>query len=217
MHGAMVTLEIVPSACFENGTKQVRTYHRFKITLFSKIHQMLSPEDEYLSVDEASQKLLERITEYYTLQIDSIGPEEYAFIQKTIKYPESYEEHIDNLKNALRPPEETLSHIQNFLTMYSEFTHPQYCEILDYVIKILLTNPAKARESGINALMSLQKTMEEDNEGKEIPEQSLSNIPDEIPFQIGRETLVLPTHQDPLMVSLYSVCVLAFSMRFQHQ
>lgn len=176
---------------------------------------MLSPDDEYLTVDEASQKLFERITEYYDLQIQSIGPDEYAFIQKTIKYPESYSEHIENLRSAIRPSDETLSHIQDFLTKYPEFTHPQYCAILDYVIKVLITNPAKARESGINALMSLQKSLEEDNEGKEIPDQSLSNIPDELPFQIGHETLVLPTYQDPLMVSLYSVCVLAFSMRLQ--
>lgn len=178
---------------------------------------MLSPDEEYLTIEDASNQLYDRISEYYTLQIQAIGPEEYAFIQKTIKYPESYEEHIANLKSGIRPENETRDHITEFITKYKEFTHPQYVAILDYVIKVLITNPEKARQAGVNALLSLQQKLEAEGntECENVPEQSTSNIPEFIPFQIEHETIELPSYQDPLMVSLYSVCMMSFSMRMQ--
>ena len=174
---------------------------------------MLSPDSEYLTNDQAVEQLYDRVTTYYDLQIQAIGPEEYKIIQKACNYPENYKEHIQNLIDTMKPSSETKEHIKEFLTVYPEFCHPQYISVLDYVINVIETQPEKAKQAGMQALMNVQRGLEEANEGKEIPKQSVGNIPEFIPFQIGTQAINVPSYQDPLMVSLYSVCFMTFAER----
>ena len=174
---------------------------------------MLSPESDYHSIEDATKLLYERVSYYYELQMHAIGPDEYAVIKQACNYPEDYEEHMQNLKDTMRPEEETRQHIKEFLETYPEFCHPQYAEVLDYAIKVIETQPDKARAAGMQALMNVQKDLEKEHNYGEVPEQSVSNIPEMIPFQVGPQTIEVPSHQDPLLVSLYSVCFMAFASR----
>lgn len=169
-------------------------------------------DDDFLPVEEAATNLYDRVHRYYTLQIDAIGPDEYTVIQELCHYPEDYETHIQLLRDTLKTKEETLKHIEDFLHMYSEFRHPQYCEIFDYAINIIESQPEKAKQAGMQALMKVQSCLEETH-GDDVPEQSVHDIPETIPFQIGSQVINVPSYQDPLLVSLYSVCFLAFANR----
>lgn len=173
------------------------------------------PEDR--TPETAVDELYDRVSRYYNLQIQSIGPEEYKFIQDTIGYPESYEEHIQSLKDGINPSETTKEHIKEFVTKYPEFQHPQYVSVLDYIINILLTDQNKAKQAGMQALLQIQQQIQEQNADSETSSDisaSSSDIPDVIPFQVGNgDVIELPSHQDPLLVSLYSVCMMAFSAR----
>jgi hypothetical protein len=172
---------------------------------------------EMTEIKELSNQYYDRIRQYYQLQMELTGPEEYKFIQDKLNYPETYEEHIENLKNALRPVEETIKHIEEFITEYIEFTNHQYVEILDYVINVIETDPEKAKLVGMKSLLDIQEQLDTENEGKEIPQSSTSNIPEQIPFQDADGNLFyLPSHQDPLLVSLYSVCIMSFNMKQQN-
>lgn len=176
---------------------------------------MLSPEDEYDSIEDSTANLYQRINQYYTLQMNAIGPDEYAMIQQACHYPEDYDAHMQNLRDALQPEEETTKHISEFLVTYPEFCHPQYAQILDYAINVIETEPEKAKMAGMQALMQIQRDLEKENDytSENIPEQSVSNIPEMIPFQLGHHVIEVPSHQDPLLVSLYSVCFMAFASR----
>lgn len=172
-------------------------------------------DSEYLTVSEAATNLYEKISNYYNLQIEAIGPEEYEVIKEACNYPEDYETHIKNLSDTMKPENETRQHIVEFLQTYPEFCHPQYTEILDYAIKVIETQPEKAKQAGMQALMQVQSSLEETH-GCEVPEQSVSNIPEMIPFQVGAKTIEVPSHKDPLLVSLYSVCFLAYASRMAY-
>jgi len=174
---------------------------------------MLSPDSEYHSIDEATNILYERVSTYYDLQMNAIGPDEYAVIKKACNYPEDYEQHMKNLKSTMCSEESTRQHIKEFLETYPEFCHPQYIEIFDYAIKVIETQPEKAKMAGMQALMQVQQDLEKENDYGDIPEQSVSNIPDMIPFNLGNQIIEVPSHQDPLLVSLYSVCFMAFASR----
>lgn len=176
-----------------------------------------SNEDDegYLNLDDATNNLYTKISRYYAIQIEAIGPDEYAVIKEACNYPEDYETHIANLKDAMRPENETREHIKEFLQSFPEFCHPQYAEIIEYAIQIIETQPEKAKMAGLQALMQVNNDLKEQHgsDDGDIPEQSVSDIPEMIPFQIGPQLIEVPSHQDPLLVTLYSVCFLSFSSR----
>jgi hypothetical protein len=182
----------------------------------------MSQEDENSRIiTELANEYYERVREYYQLQMNLTGPEEYEFIQDKLNYPETYEEHIENLKNSLKPKEDTIKHIKEFITTYTEFTSHQYIEILEYVINVIETDPDRAKQIGMQSLISVQNQLnedndDEDNEGKSIPSSSVNQIPDFIPFQVDNDIFELPSYQDPLLVSLYSVCIMSFNMKQQN-
>lgn len=155
--------------------------------------------------------MYEKISKYYNLQMDSIGPEEYTFIQKTIGYPETYSEHMQSLKDALRPKEETIQHIKEFITKYPEFRKEQYLAILDYINQIIETDPVKAKQAGMEALLKAQEELDSDSESTMTSSQA--DIPEFIEFPIGNQNIKLPSYQDPLLISLYSVCMVAFDTK----
>ena len=166
----------------------------------------------FLQTNDAVDHYYTKLMEYYNLQMESIGPEEYAFLKQTLGYPETYEEHMESLKKSLKPENETKKYINDFLETYCEFKHQAYILIWGYINDTIMKNPQHVKEMAKNALLQCNDL--KDNEDTPV---SSSSIPDTIqmPLPNGIE-IELPTYNDPLMVCMYSVCFMAASARFDY-
>jgi hypothetical protein len=136
-------------------------------------------------------------------------------MQGVLFLPESHEEHIADLLSNIKPKESTIQHIKEFLTVYTEFAQEAYLQVLRYINKTISDNPENAKQLAMKVLLDNHNAMKKIKSESDPTSQTKSKalIPEFMPFQVGSSQVELPTHQDPYMVNLYSMCMIAFTIK----
>ncbi len=156
------------------------------------------------SISDQAEKLYNYINEYYTFLIESITPENYSILKQEFYYPESYEDHIQSLLETVPSADTTKHQIQQFLNKYIEFYDETYCYILKSMNEKLVNN---AQQLQINAF----EIMKNNNEGFQTRKQQHEN--DFFSCKIQNTTFTIPTFNNPLLTSLYSLLLTWFSLK----
>lgn len=168
------------------------------------------------NIYEISKRMYDEVYAYYDFLITSIQPQDYAMLQQTLHYPETYEEHIESLRSTMKTPQETIDNIKKFLTKYVEFQDDQYLAILQFVNRRIQSNPEHLKQEAYKILQQEAANNPpppplEDNEDEA---SSFADIPEILELQMGNSTIALETYSDPLMTNLYGILMIAFQAKY---
>jgi archaellum component FlaF (FlaF/FlaG flagellin family) len=165
--------------------------------------------DESL-ITQVANELYEQINMFYMFLVDSIGPDDYERMKEQFKYTESYEEHIKSLTRNIPSPETTQSQIISFLDKYSEFTDKEYIGIVQQLNTKIQMNREACKMQAYQILQ--QQSENRDNVNVNATDTTASTA-SKIEVLIGGKLMSFDTYSNPLMVSLYSLLLLWFSLK----
>jgi len=160
-------------------------------------------------MENIAQGLYQEITEFYMFLIESIEPDDYERMKEHLGYTESYEEHINSLTEGVPSRETTLNQIKEFLTIYREFIDEEYITVLKQLNSRIQMNRELCK---IQAYQILQQQSEQFKQGEEKRSQR-GGTQSKIETIIGGKFMSFNTYNNPLLVSLYSLLLVWFSLK----
>ena len=166
----------------------------------------VAEKDEQLQ--GVAEGLFEQISEFYTFLIESIEPVDYERMQSQLGYTESYDEHMTSLTDGVPSKEITIKQIIQFLNKYREFIDDEYITVLKQLNQKIQLNRDLCK---MQAYQILQQQSEQLNKDQRNIERGMTQAT--VEAIIGGKVMSFETHNNPLLVSLYSLLLVWFSLK----
>ena len=163
-------------------------------------------KDEQLA--DVAKGLYDEISEFYMFLVGSIEPEDYSRMQDHLGYSESYEQHISSLTEGVPHQETTLAQIIDFLSTYREFIDPEYVTVLKQLNQRIQMNKELCK---MQAYQILQQQSEQLQDTQDNLEKGFTQS--KVEALIGGKIMSFDTHKNPLLVSLFSLLLVWFSLK----
>lgn len=154
-----------------------------------------------------AQRLYEQISEFYMFLIDSIEPEDYVTMQADLGYTESYDEHIDSLLEGIPQKETTIQYITDFLNTYREFADEEYVGVLKQLNSRIQLNRNLCKQQAYKIM--LQQAQQAESLGQ----REAQIIDGKVEALVGGKLMSFDTYNNPLLVSLFSLLLVWFSLK----
>ena len=177
------------------------------INYFEYVDETYKAEkDERLT--EVAQGLFNEISEFYTFLIESIDEDDYTRMKSELGYTESYEDHINSLTDGVPSPEKSIEQITEFLNTYREFVDKEYITVLKQLNTRIQMNREMCK---MQAYQILQQQSTQLQDSQKNMERGMTQ--GKIEALIGGKVMSFDTHNNPLLVSLYSLLLVWFSLK----
>lgn len=177
------------------------------VNLFEQADQAQNAATQDEKLREIAQALYDHISEFYMFLVNAIEPEDYVRMQEHLGYTESYQDHINSLTEGIPSKETTLQQISDFLGQYRVFVDEQYVTVLKQLNDKIHQNREMCK---LQAYQILQQQSESLKQREAQLNQGMTQS--KIEVLIGGKIMSLNTHNNPLLVSLYSMLLLWFSL-----
>lgn len=185
-----------------------------------------SPTHEY--IEQVARGLYEQISEFYMFLIESIEPEDYERMQTHLGYTESYDEHINSLTEGVPQRETTISQIVDFLNKYREFIDDEYITVLKQLNSRIQMNKELCKMQAYQILQQqrehqqhrqLQRDSQPEHQHQhfQIETDNSKQTQPKVEALIGGKIMSFDTYNNPLLVSLYSLLLVWFSLKHYNE
>lgn len=152
--------------------------------------------------------LFNQISEFYMFLIESIEPEDYENMKEHLGYTETYEDHINSLLEGVPEKDVSLQQVVDFLDTYNEFIDEEYVVVLEQLNKKIHLNRDLCK---MQAYQILQQQSEQLGHSQRNIEKGMTQ--GKIEALIGGKVMSFETHNNPLLVSLFSLLLVWFSLK----
>lgn len=163
-------------------------------------------DEDLMDIDDCAEQLFDKANEHYRLIVDSISKEDFKFIKQKFQLEDEYEDHINDLRERIKPETESKQNIRNFLEKYPEFRNQQYVNIMEFTNRKIQSNVNEIKQSTVKYI--------EDNQDLHDNPSVITDIPEILDVNIGTQKISLPTFDDPLLVTLYGILFFAFTIKY---
>lgn len=156
----------------------------------------------------AAEALYEQISEFYMFLVNSIDPEDYIKMQEHMGYTESYEEHINLLTEGVPSRTTSIEQITLFLNQYQEFINKDYIGVLEQLNSRIQMNKDVCKMQAYEIL-----TKQSDSFINKHEQIDRGMTQGKVEAIIGGKLMSFDTFNNPLLVSLYSLLLVWFSLK----
>ena len=155
-----------------------------------------------------AEKLYLQISDFYTFLVESIGPDDYINMQQHFGYTESYQEHIDSLTEGVPDKETTIQQITDFLKVYKEFEDPDYIKVLTQLNSRVQMNRELCKMQAYQILTQQSQQLKQREE-----QMQRGMTQGKVEAIVGGKVMSIESYNNPLLVSLYSLLLVWFSLK----
>lgn len=157
--------------------------------------------------DQVSLGLYEEITDFYMFLVNSIELIDYKTMKVHLGYTESYEDYIKSLTAYIPPKETTIQQIDEFLKKYEVFDDINYVRVLQNLNRRVHEN-AEICKAQAYQILQRQSTVT-----ASAPTPPTTHLPQDTVTAVLKDgTISMYTHRNPLLVSLYSLLIVWYSL-----